>query len=118
MPGGAHDDRCLYELDPPGPRVSRDAAALLASNGGVLVGTIVDDAVRTWVSSPEGELTLLIWPWWYRAHFDPLEVIDDEGEVVARGGEHVSLGGAHAVKRPDPRCLGHEHAFYVSTVGG
>jgi hypothetical protein len=117
VPVGAHDERRLFKLDPEGPPVSRNAAALLAGNGGVLVGAIVDDAVRTWVSSPTGELTLLIWPWWYRARFGPLEVLDDNGQVVARGGEHVSLGGAHLVKRPDPRSLGHEHAFYISTVG-
>lgn len=116
MPTSADDGRRLYELDPEGPPVSRNAAALLAGSGGVLVGAIVEDAVRTWVSRPGGQLTLLIWPWWYRARFDPLEVIDDNGQVVARGGEHVSLGGARAVKRPDPRCVGHKHAFYISTV--
>jgi hypothetical protein len=115
---GEHDEDRLYELDPKGPPVSRDAVALAAGHGGVLVGTIVDDAVRTWVSSPSGELTLLIWPWWYRARFDPLEVLDDNGQVVAKGGEHVSVGGAHLVKQPDPRSLGHKDAFYVSTVRG
>jgi hypothetical protein len=51
-----------------------------------------------------------MWPGNFRARFDPLEVIDDHGEVVARGGEAVTVAGGF-LKSGDPRSLGHERAF-------
>ncbi len=61
--------------------------------------------------SPDGQLRLLILPSGFSARFDPFELLDERGEVVAKGGEFVTVGGAHLVKAGDPRGLGHEAAF-------
>jgi hypothetical protein len=82
----------------------------LAQGGGTLAGAIVDGSVRTWLTDTKGQLTLVMWPGNFRARFDPLEVVDDEGEVIARGGEVVTVAGGF-LKSDDPRSLGHERAF-------
>jgi hypothetical protein len=58
----------------------------LARGGGTLAGAIVDGSARTWLTDTDGRLTLVMWPGYFRARFDPLEVIDEHGQVVARGG--------------------------------
>jgi hypothetical protein len=82
----------------------------LAQGGGILAGAIVNGCVRTWLTDTNGQLTLVMWPGNFRARFDPLEVIDDHGEVVARGGEFVTVAGG-LLKPGDPRSLGHELVF-------
>jgi hypothetical protein len=82
----------------------------LAGGGGVLAGAVVDGSVRTWLTDTNGQLTLVIWPANFRARFDPLEIIDDRGDVVARGGESVSVTGGF-LKPGDPRSLGHAQVF-------
>jgi hypothetical protein len=79
--------RRIFDLHPRNPESSGRTIGLLARSGGTLVGAIVD------------------------ARFDPFELLDERGEVVARGGEVVTVGGAHMVKEADPRRLGHESAF-------
>jgi hypothetical protein len=103
--------RRIFELHPRNPKPSGRTIGLLARSGGTLVGAIVDGAVRTWLVDPQGQLQLLILPWGFSARFDPFELLDERGEVVARGGEVVTVGGAHLVKAGDPRRLGHENAF-------
>jgi hypothetical protein len=82
----------------------------LAQGGGKLVGAIVDGAVRTWLTDANGQLTLIMWPGNFRARFDPLEVLDHHGDVVARGGDCVTAAGGF-LQPGDPRALGHEHVF-------
>jgi hypothetical protein len=107
-------ERRLFELDPQGPVVSPQAIRLLAQSGGVLVGAIVNGAVRTWLADPTGQLTLVVWPQGFQARFDPLELLDERGQTVAIGGEHVTVGGAQLVKRDGRRTLGHERAFIAT----
>jgi hypothetical protein len=94
--------------------VSPDAAHRLAQAGGSLVGAVIDGTVRTWLASSDGRLVLLMWPAGFAARFDPLEVLDADGRVVARGGELVFVGGGF-LKAMDPRGLGHEEVF-VATI--
>lgn len=79
--------RPIFDLAPRGPELTAHTIGLAAQGGGVLMGAIVDGAVRTWLADAHGQLTLVMWPGNFQARFDPLEVIDHQGAVVARGGE-------------------------------
>lgn len=107
-PDGA---RQTYQLHPRNPESTGRGIHLAARSGGTLVGAIIDGAVRTWLVDPQGQLQLLLLPAGFRARFDPLELLNEQGEVVASGGELVTVGGAHLVKSDDARRLGHESAF-------
>lgn len=106
----------IFDLEPRGPELSAHTIGLLAQSGGVLTGAIVDGAVRTWLADTNGQLTLVMWPGNFRARFDPLEVIDHQGAVVARGGEAVTMAGGFLVKAGDPRKLGHDRVFSAGKV--
>jgi hypothetical protein len=110
-----HDARRIYELRPAGPEVPTDAPHRLAASGGELVGCVVDGAVWTWLTKVDGQLVLMMWPPAFRAHFDPLELLDDQGRVVARGGDLVAVVGGE-LSAADPRTVGHERAFAAWTV--
>jgi hypothetical protein len=103
--------RQIFELHPRNRERRGRRIGLLAQSGGTLVGAVVGGAVRTWLVDPNGQLQLLLLPADFRARIDPLELLNERGEVVAKGGELVTVGGAHLVKSDDSRRLGHEHAF-------
>jgi len=103
--------RRRFELHPRNPERSGRAIGSLARSGGTLVGAIVDGAVRTWLLGPNRQLQLLILPSGFSARFDPFELLDERGDVVANGGDVVTVAGGYLVKAGDPRRLGHEHAF-------
>jgi hypothetical protein len=104
-----------FLLTPPGPDVAPNAATPLAQSGGELVGAIIDDAVCTWLAQANGQLVLMMWPRGFRARFDPLELLDEQGAVVATGGELVTVVGGF-LKSGDPRSLGHALAFAARPV--
>ena len=110
------DARRTFDLIPRGPEVRPDTIHPLAQAGGELVGALVEDAVCTWLVQEQGQLVLMMWPRAFRARFDPLELLDDRGQVVARGGEFVTVGGGFLVKEADPRRLGHKKVFAASAV--
>ena len=110
MAGHEPDDRVVFELSPVGNPVRAGMMGTLAQSGGVLVGAIVDGSVRTWLSDANGQLTLVMWPANYRARFDPLEIIDERGDVVAFGGDRVTVAGGF-LKPDDPPSHGHAHVF-------
>ena len=51
-----------------------------------------------------------MWPRNFRARFDPFEVIDHHGDVVARGGRCVTVARGF-LKPGDPRSLGHDRVL-------
>ncbi|HEY1775987.1 MAG TPA: hypothetical protein VGG41_07495 [Solirubrobacteraceae bacterium] len=102
--------RTLFELEPPGREVSPGIIGTLARGGGTLVGVIVNGMIRTWLADGEGQLTLVMWPRNFRARYDPLEIIDHHGQVIAHGGRVVLLTGGY-LKTKDPRSLGHRQVF-------
>jgi hypothetical protein len=104
------DARPILALEPGGAERSPHMIGTLAQSGGTLTGAIVSGAVRTWLADSNGQLTLVMWPADFRARFDPLEVIDAHGEVIARGGRLVTVGGGY-LKSADPGSLGHELVF-------
>lgn len=110
MSSGDRSAPILFALEPRGADLVAGMIGTLAQCGGTLVGAIVDGRVRTWVADAGGQLTLVMWPGNFRAHFDPLEVIDDRGEIVARGGRLVLLAGGY-LKTQDNRSLGHQRVF-------
>jgi hypothetical protein len=98
--------RRLFTPEPSGPPRSEKRIGALAQHGGVLVGCITYEAALTWLANPDGELTRLIWPADFRIRFDPLEVLDEQGEVIARGGQLTLAGGSFIIKTDDPRSAG------------
>jgi hypothetical protein len=61
---------------------------------------------------------VVVWPsGYYAAHWNPLEVRDDAGRVVARQGQQIEFGGGIA-PAPESRCTrgGVEAAFVQSRV--
>jgi hypothetical protein len=106
----------VFELHPRNPEPSGRAIDPLARSGGTLVGAMIDGAVRTWLVGPNGQLQLLILPSCFRARFDPFELLDERGEVVAHGGDLVTVAGGHLVKAGDHRLIGHEDAFSASRL--
>jgi hypothetical protein len=103
--------RRTFELHPRNPEPRGRQIRLLAQSGGTLVGAIVDGAVRTSLMGRDGQLQLLILPAGFTAHFDPFELLNEQGEVLATGGDFVTVAGAYLVKEGDLRRLGHEDAF-------
>jgi hypothetical protein len=110
-----HDARRIYGLRPLGPEVQDDAPHRLAASGGELVGCVVDGAICTWLTQVDGQLVLMMWPRAFRARFDPLELLDGDGRVVARGGDLVAVVGGY-LPEGDPRTAGYERVFAASTV--
>ena len=56
----------------------------------------------------------VVWPAGFRARLDPLELLNAEGKVVARGGDWISVAGAELPADPESRCmLGQDRAFHV-----
>jgi hypothetical protein len=86
----------------------------LVSLDGVLEGgRTASEEYCVWVRAGQRRVPV-VWPADFRARINPLELLDSNGKVVARGGEHVSLTGAElAVDAHDPCMLGHARAFYV-----
>lgn len=108
---GADGERPTFELIPRGPELAPGPRmGALAQSGGRLVGAIVDGAVCNWLDQCGGQLVLIMWPREFRARFDPLELLDAEGRVLARGGDEVTIAGGY-LKSGDPRSLGHTVAF-------
>ena len=82
----------------------------LAQSGGVLEGAMADGAVRTWLTDNNGQRTVVMWPGNFRARLDPLEIVDNQGNVVARGAEFVIVTG-NLLPDGDPRLLSHKRVF-------
>ncbi len=56
----------------------------------------------------------VVWPAGFHARLDPLELLNAEGEVVARAGDWISVAGAEMPAGPESPCmLGQDCAFHV-----
>lgn len=56
----------------------------------------------------------IIWPAGYHARLHPLELLNSQDVVVAKGGDLISVGGGEAPVKPGRTCmLGQKSAFYV-----
>ena len=115
MTAEAQTRRRTFVLTPRGPELAPNAATPLAQSGGELVGAIIDDAISTWLVQRDGQLVLMMWPRDFRGQFDPLELLDEQGNVIAKGGDFVTVVSGF-LKPGDPRSLGHELAFAARPV--
>jgi hypothetical protein len=82
----------------------------LARTGGTLVGAALDGSVQTWLAGTDGQLTAVRWPGNFRARFDPLEILDHHGHVIARGGHSVTLTGGY-LPLEVAQALGYQRVF-------
>jgi hypothetical protein len=103
-------ERVRFALEPRGADLVPGMVGTLARGGGTLVGAMVNGLVRTWLADDDGLLTLVMWPGNFQAHFDPLEIIDNHNQTVARGGRSVLLAGGYLTTE-DARSLGHHRVF-------
>lgn len=58
----------------------------------------------------------MLWPPGYRARLDPLEILDPDGQIVAREGDLLVVGGGIVPVDPAPRTLGQSAAFYIQVI--
>jgi len=66
-----------------------------------------------WLAAREGRAAI-VWPAGYHARLRPLELLDAQDVVVAKGGDLISVGGGEAPVHPGRTCmLGQKDAFYV-----
>jgi hypothetical protein len=62
------------------------------------------------VDSRDGDQLEIVWPYGFSARFNPaLELLNEQGEVVARDGDVLDLGGA-------ARSVASPNGFYACTV--
>ena len=91
--------------------------ALTAEVIGVLNGSSAVDGGCVWLGPPNGPRQPIIWPAGFTARLEPtVEVYDQDGKVVARGGETIDVGGG-LVPAKGLRCMfGHDEAFSVMSA--
>lgn len=71
-----------------------------------------------WLETRPGRTLPIIWPHGYQARFDPVELLDEHGEVVAREGDTLSVRGglrspSHSDDHLEHVIPGLENAFVV-----
>src|SRR6266536_30330 len=81
---------------------------------GVLEGGRTDRGEYcVWVRAGQRAVPV-VWPAGFRARLDPLELLNAEGEVVARAGDCISVAGPEMPADPESPCmLGQDCAFHV-----
>jgi hypothetical protein len=89
--------------------------ALTALSIGTLEGGYRHGRFCVWLIGPgQKRPGAIIWPAGYRARRHPLELLNAQGAVVARGGDEIRVGGGSApVRRRHPCMLGQTSAFWV-----
>ena len=95
---------------------SRGGARRLARLDGTLVGFLVGDTVWMWAATMTGLLIPLRWPEGYKARYEPIEIVDDKGRTVARGGQKVTLGGGYTTQDSHEESLQLPPPFSVHTA--
>jgi hypothetical protein len=87
---------------------SLDALARGTLQGGYERGTFC-----VWLAV-RGRRAAIIWPAGYHARLHPVELLDAQNVVVAKGGDLISFGGGEGPVQPGRTCmLGQTSAFYV-----
>ena len=91
--------------------------SLSALARGTLQGGYERGTFCLWLAT-RGRRAAIIWPAGYHARLHPLELLDAQNAVVAKGGDLISFGGGLGPVQPGRTCmLGQRSAFYVmSTV--
>jgi hypothetical protein len=80
---------------------------------GTLQGGYEHGTFCVWLAG-RGRRSAIIWPAGYHARLHPVELLDAQNVVVAKGGDMVSFGGGEGPGQPGRTCmLGQKVAFYV-----
>jgi len=90
---------------------------LTALARGTFQGGYVHGTFCVWLAG-RGRRSAIVWPAGYHARLHPVELLDAQNAVVAKGGDLVSFGGGESPVQPGRTCmLGQKSAFYaMSTV--
>lgn len=88
------------------PATGSSEAGPEALRTGVLRG---DEALGAqgclWVEVPGSEEPVsVLWPEGYQARFNPLELLNGDGQVIARGGDLIELTGGDATEVETSEC--------------
>lgn len=100
-----------YRLSPPGPEGQLGGRSRLATNGGKLVGRVIDGRVEIWLTRDNGTQVLTMWPGEYRARLEPLELLDERGQVIAGEGDQIRVVGGFL-----PAKIASEQVFFASRI--
>jgi hypothetical protein len=105
----ALSDATLAQLPAPPPAgdVELETAGTRGGGGMDALGvfTVRFDADRRCVYGEfGGERVGLLWPFGYYATADPLQVFDQDGQLVAREGDQLTSGGGHAPREGSAVC--------------
>jgi hypothetical protein len=90
--------------------------AFAARSGGRLTGGAAADGTYCVWLTDRGQAQAVLWPPGYRAQLDPLEILDPDGQIVAREGDTLIVGGAAIPVDPAPCTLGQSAAFYIQSI--
>ncbi|HXS23204.1 MAG TPA: hypothetical protein VN719_03160 [Gemmatimonadales bacterium] len=91
-------------------------AAFAARSGGRLTGgTAPDGTYCVWLTD-RGESQAVLWPPGYQARLDPLEILDQDGQIVAREDDMLVVSGGVVHVDPAPCTLGQTAAFYIQAI--
>lgn len=83
----------------------------LTRKSGTLRGSPELHGGSVWLERQDGTTLPVIWPNGFRARFNPLELLDADGRVIARDGDKIILTGTYQNRTP-----GSEQAFAAHTV--
>jgi hypothetical protein len=75
-----------------------------ASIEGRLAGDQSAGGACLWLVEGNGERRLIIWPHGFRARLDPLQLLDEQGGVVATEGQYIRAGGGYLPPDPGGPC--------------
>lgn len=113
--GTAHDENAASPRLHVVPTSSWKAGdpSLLARASGTLNGGRVQGAFCVWLTTRRDRVPI-VWPAGYHVRLHPLELLNSQNIVVARGEDHITLTGGAAPVRPGLTCmLGRRSAFYA-----
>ena len=90
--------------------------AFAARSGGRVAGGVTADGTYCVWLTDRGELEAVLWPPGYWARLDPLEILDPDGQIVAREGDMLIVSGGTVPVDPAPCNLGQSAAFYIQAI--
>jgi hypothetical protein len=87
---------------------------MTALASGTLEGGMVRGTFCVWLVG-EGGQSAIVWPAGYHARVHPLELLNSQGAVVARGGDLITFAGGEGSVNPRQACmLNQRRAFYIT----
>ena len=94
---------------------------MTALMGGVLAGSPTAGGGCLWLGPPvrrasRGRLPV-VWPSGFHARFRPVELINADGQVIARTGDYLTFGGGLGLAPKSDHCtFGHKNAAIVQST--